>query len=189
MLHVSRGITQQAPRSAITGKTPDSTLLSRLDGDEITQPFAKDCISFLTISWSHCGAKSLTVQSPGVSYCKDCGNLPEVLKAAVAHTAEHLGVDTHKTKAIPQDSFCQHRLVQFQERSHHCQDMRVHHCYGEALKSFNSPFFLLVFLLSRGHHLTAAHLSAQKTTATRQPCHCLATCCSLFSSVPSPASC
>lgn len=48
---------------------------------------------------------------------------------------------------------------------------------------------LFVFPLSRGYHLTAAHLSARETAATRQPCHCLATCCSLFCSVPSTALC
>ena len=122
VLYFSRGITQQAPHSAITGKTPDSTLFSRLDGDKITYAFAKDCISFLTISWNCCRAESLTVQSPGLSYCKDCGNLPEVLKPAAAHPVKHLGVNTHKTKAIPQDSFCQHCPVQFQEHRHHCQD-------------------------------------------------------------------
>lgn len=142
VLYSSRGITQQAPNSAITGETPESTLFSRLDGRKITYPFAKDCISFLTVSWSRCGAESLAVQSPGLSYCKDSGNFPEVLKPAVAHTAEHLGVNTHKTKAIPQASFCQHRPVQFQERSHHCQDTWVHHCYGKVLQSFNLPFSL-----------------------------------------------
>lgn len=113
VLYFSGGLTQQAPHSAITGKTPNSTLFSRLDGGKITYLFAKDCISFLTISWNRCGTESLTVQSPGLSYCKDSGNFPEVLKSAAAHTAEHLGVNTHKTKAIPQDSFCQHCPVQF----------------------------------------------------------------------------
>lgn len=114
-------------------------------------------------------------------------NTVEISQRGSAHTAEHLGVTTHKTKATPQDSFWQHHCNSGNAVSIAKAPERI----TATLKSLIAVIylFLFVFPLSRGYHLIAAHLSARKTTATRQPCHCLAACCSRFSSVHSPALC
>lgn len=184
LFYVSRGITQHAPRSAITGKTPDSTVFSRLDGHKITYLFAKDCISFLTISRSHRGAENLPVQSPGLLYCKHSGNLPEGLSSHSWTPGSHHSQDKgNPTRQLLAASPCNSRNA--------VSTAEAPERITATLKPLKVLIYLFVFVfpLFRGYHPIAAHLSAQKTTATRQPCHCLATRCLRFSSVPSPALC